>query len=373
MVVGEVPATFYLLTGVFLWFQALDRPNTSKLVGAGIFFGLALLTKSVFLIFIGVIGLLAVIDRLWFKQLHWKQVVLPIALSIGIFACWQLIKSWYTPALSDEVAESNLSRFFAQALTGLINPNQIIGNIGALAQSQILVWSIPGLIYGLSISLERDLQSLKRMFFVLGGAIWLAWYLFGSIGWLRYLFPGHVLLILLAASLLRYILIEPIQLRISSLSTDRGFVSQIRDWLAPAAVLMALFLLVALQLLDSTRLLSLPANDDAFRFASYLTAEIPTGARIETFESEIPFLTDHTYRQPDLSDLMLAVEHVQFGEPYPDMSSALLADDFDYLIIGNFGNETGFYAQFLAERELILEKQIGPYALYRLTPAAAGK
>ena len=112
-------------------------------------------------------------------------------------------------------------------------------------------------------------------------------------------------------------------------------------------VTLAVILMIFIPLQDLVKDI-ISANDTSpFEFSLFLNEKVPAESVIETFESELVFLTDRKFHQPSLQELNAAIRYVQFSEPYPKDLYNLREFDPDYLVDGGFSKSTNFYSEEL--------------------------
>src|SRR5262249_51695381 len=75
-VLGEVPALGFFLGGWLVWNQAVRRKKMWLTLLAGLLFGLAMVTKSYYLIMVsGTIALLLILDLVFYRQGRFKHLL----------------------------------------------------------------------------------------------------------------------------------------------------------------------------------------------------------------------------------------------------------------------------------------------------------
>ncbi len=90
---GEVPALFWLLTGLWVLHRALDADGRWRYMVAGMCFGLSILTKTVMLMPVGVVlGLLA--SALLWSERNWRDPARTGAGLLVPIVCWEAWKLW---------------------------------------------------------------------------------------------------------------------------------------------------------------------------------------------------------------------------------------------------------------------------------------
>ena len=87
-VLGEVPALGFFLGGWLVWDQAVRRNKTWLAVPAGLLFGLAMVTKSYYLIMVtGTVFLLMILDRFFYRQRRFRNLLI---VGVTAIACYGL-------------------------------------------------------------------------------------------------------------------------------------------------------------------------------------------------------------------------------------------------------------------------------------------
>jgi 4-amino-4-deoxy-L-arabinose transferase-like glycosyltransferase len=362
MVLGEIPNLVFVVSGSLIWFAALERKSNLLLAIAGVVFGLAAITKQHSLMVIACLIFIWLVDRLWFHQLHWSQSLIPFGISLVLVLTWSIIQAHFGASY---VTQSTLTdRIITNAFIGLLSPAQIIHNLRVLFGSGFLIWGLPGLIFGISVCSRNTRKGLKRCFILLICAVWLAWFVIASIGWLRYAFLGLALTTMFTANLF-----VDLSAGLTFLPYNGIFNRKRRFdyvfYFRSLAVTIMIVLIVLTPLQESVKQILFGDETSPFEFAQYLDERIPRRVIIESFEPEIVFLSDHFFHQPDLRVLMKTVRHVQLGEPYPAGFYSLHEINPDYIVVGEFASWTGLYEQKLKDGSLIPVKTIGDYELYQ--------
>jgi len=369
LVMGEVPALFFLGAGSLLWLRSVERGHLLKLIGSGVLLGMAIVTKQQNFLVLAALGFVWAIDWLRERQLGSRHLVIPLLVSLGCVLLWS---GYQAAALGWSRGEQLgvLERLSLQATVGLGSPRLILRGIRVLAASGALIWGVPGLVYGLYLSVRRETSALRIRFVLCLCLVWLVWFLFGSIGWLRYVFPALALMNIFTAKLLADL---SGGFAVSLPPVFRDSKQDVAEVARRLAVTLALAFMILTPLQQQVLDIVRARDTTPFEFAKYLREAVPQGALIESFEPEIVFLTDHTFHQPSLPVLNAAVRHVQFGLPYPPD-----VYDFEpyapaYLINGVFGKYTDLYTKDLADGCCTLMGSIGAYDLYKINPQVSGK
>jgi len=370
-VMGEVPALFFFLLGTLIWSRAVESRRPLSLVLAGVAMGMAMITKTIYALVLPVPWLLVwLADRWRYRRLSLACFLFPLAAglaSLGVWYVYGLVNLGLSIAEQRtlELATSaGRSIFVFELKRALVSLKFLLG------PNFYLALGIPGLAHSLYQRVKggRSLLELQRLLPLVTAVVWLAWYVFGSVGWERYAFPALIVTALfvarlcldLASRLVRFLQSRMGKRRKAAIPTVYGLGS------VAVMALFCFFPFYRTSLYEEVTAL-VDADDDGLRgFAAYLTAHVPSDALIESWEWPVDFFTERTYRHPPLSTLDLMVRHVFLGKPYsPDVY------DFeqhppDYLIDGPFSKWTGFYPRDYLDRECTLSTSVGEYDLYRV-------
>jgi len=166
---GEVPALSWCLLGIGLSARSLEEPGQDKMILAGCCFGLAILTKTVMLMPVGVSGVVLALACLMTKEFR-KLLVLFISLvcTIAVFELWRLAmlggfldwQLWWSDQISAVSAQAGVSDGF-QDTAGLFN--KIIAHGHAFSDDVHLSFpSIYGLLVAPAVGLGLLVWGLAR-------------------------------------------------------------------------------------------------------------------------------------------------------------------------------------------------------------------
>jgi hypothetical protein len=360
---GEVPGLFYLLLGLYLWFSGWDKNDWKRLALVGLIFGLAMVTKYQYLLFLAPTLIISwVLDIFYYKSSSNRNFLIPGIIAAGSFGFWQLISLQY---LGPSTAMENLALLRASAEGAAFNFDlgQATANLGNLtARSVYLGALIPSLAYGLFISIPRTSDGQRWSILLLLVGLNLVWYVLVSIGWIRYVFLGFALASIFVA-------------RFFSDLTD-GFKFDWSDGIFPSlfklrnAKLYAITLwLLAIILTPMTKtVLEIVQPEPAYarQMADYLDGNVSSNAVIETWDPEMGFLTDHSYHYPPNALLAVAVDQVYYGgDPVQDRYDFVRTEHPEYLLVGEFSKWTQIYPldDLMDDYELV--QSFGEYDLYQ--------
>ena len=358
---GEVPAVFFMLFGSLMWFRALDKNRFLPLLASGVFFGLAALTKTQHVLTLAVFIIIFIIDRVWYKKLRITQIFVPLIVAVLCLVLWNIYQLIAVdPGLIDQGVVSQRVGSYVT----IVSLQTIIRSVRVLLSSGVLIWGLPGLIYGLFLSSERTILALKRCFLLCIIFIFLGWFLLGSIGWIRYAFPAIVLLSMFTAKLL-VVLADEFSFLGWFSSRNEMTRDELKDFIKGGAVTIAISLMIVIPL--QSRFVDIVRSQDTgpFDFANYLDENISSDAVVETSETEIVFLSDRNFHQPTIDVAVATIQHVQFDEPYPPGFYDLRPVNPDYIVLGPYAKWTQLYSGYLSNRDYDLIHNIGGYELLK--------
>ncbi len=360
---GEVPGFFFILFALYLWFSKWNESDWKRLSLIGLLFGLAMITKYQYLLFLAPALILSwLLDIFHYKTSSHRNFLVPGIVAAGSFGIWQLLTLQY---LGPSTAMENLALLRASAEGAAFNFNlaQLAANFGELTSRAAYMGAlIPALLYGFFISLSRTREGQKWSVIFLLAALNLVWYVVASIGWIRYAFLGLALASLFIARLFHELT--------DGFKFDRsaGWFRSLFDAKNSARVALTLWLLaiVAVPMAKTVLEIALPEPAYAQQMSVYLNENVPLDSVIETWDPEMGFLTDHNYHYPPNALLAVAVDQVYYyGEPVQERYDFVQVERPDYLLVGEFSKWTQIYPleELAGEYELI--QTFGDYDLYR--------
>lgn len=363
---GEVPAMAFFMMGTLCWFRVVDVDSTRSplLFLAGLFFGLSVLTKNQYLILILALIGVWMADLLHYRRLKPMQVIIPLLCTAFCLLTWYGALS----LLADpSVVKHTMEQWQTAPARSILflNPRLALNNAKFVFGPRVFyAWALPGLLYGGFIALKRDRLGLKMAFLFLFASLWLAWYIVASIGWERYAFPGLTIVSLCVARLF-------LDLIKGDRISPQGLWAELQEGTGSATARQLCFLIVLLvmalyPLTSQIQAILFQADRTPQEFAAYLEAHVSKDAVIETWESELGFLTDHKYHYPPARMVDAMSRHLALGTPSPASTYDFLAADPAYLVVGEFGKWTGLYPTDFLRHHCTLLISIGSYDLYQV-------
>ncbi len=360
---GEVPGFFFLLLALYLWFSRWNENDWKRLSLIGLLFGLAMITKYQYLLFLAPTLILAwLLDIFYYKTSSHRNFLVPGIIAAGSFGVWQLLTLQY---LGPSTAMENLALLRASAEGAAFNFNlaQLNANFGELtARAAYLGALILALLYGFFLSLPRTREGQQWSVLFLLAALNLIWYVVASIGWIRYAFLGLSLSSILIARLF-FEITEGFKFEWSA-----GWFRSLFEVRNAAKFAVSLWLLAIILIPTAKNVLDIaaPPPPYAMQMAEYLNQNVPLDAVIETWDPEMGFLTDHNYHYPPNALLAVAVEQVYYGgEPVRERYDFVQTEQPDYLLAGEFSKWTEIYPLEELTDQYELIATFGNYDLYR--------
>lgn len=360
---GEVPGFFFLSLALYLWLSRWNENDWKRLALIGLLFGLAMITKYQYLLFLAPMLILSwFLDIFYYKTSTHRNFLVPGIIAAGSFGIWQVITLQY---LGPATAMENLALLQASAEGAAFNFNlaQLNANFGELTSRSVYLGALfPALFYGFFISIPRTHEGQKWSVIFLLVALNLGWYFIASIGWIRYAFLGLALSSIFIARLFSDIT-DGFKFDWSSGYFRSFFETQNAYRFAIVIWLLAIIMIpMAKNILE----IALPEPAYAKQMSVYLNENIPQSAVIETWDPEMGFLTDHNYHYPPNALLAIAVDQVYYGgEAVQGHYDFVQTEKPEYVLIGEFSKWTEIYPADFVQTNYQLMQSFGDYDLYQ--------
>jgi len=358
-VLGEIPALFFILLGAWTWFRSWEHNSIRQLISAGLLFGLAFTTKEQFIpLVVPLLGLVWLADRVYYRKLRMRHLIVPILL------CGVPLGIWYGYQLSIlglEAFTRHLNRMSeaSRASTWLFAPSTWPGHIGFLYANSFLLLGLPGILYTLALSARPDQSSLKSLFLPILAIELLVWFVFLSIGWWRYAYPGLALSTLLAAKPLSDLIVG------LSLAPARLWTG-LREGKMARAIVAAIVatLVIGYPLQNFSRQVLFKTDRSAQEFAIFVETHTERNALIELFDWEVDFLTTRRYHHPPVEVF------IQLLRNDPTRTYDPLVYRPKYIIDGPYSKGTNLYPASWLRQCCQIIGSIGNYDLYAVMGGA---
>lgn len=365
-VMGEVPALCFFMAGLLFWLKAFEQQTNRMLVVAGILLGLAMGTKSQFLLLVPpTIVTVALIDRLYYGEKRYRFFTIPLLMCFAMlvaryFFIWVILGS------------DNFSRYI-EALFVASGPQVRVFFAPAAMQtalkfflrSDFMIWIIPSLVYVLLLCAKKHPDNIKCCFPLVFVTGWLTWFLIASAGWSRYAFPALAVSYVLVARL-----IDDLG-GFASLSLQRIWAA-LRHWdlASIARPMSALFLFIMLLInasQDAIQGIVAAPDQSAQQLAAYIDMHIDDDELIETWEWQIAFLADDAlFHHPPNSLLPQLLARKSMDMPYDHRTYDFQQYRPSYILVGWFGKWIEPYPPEFFDQEATLVTSIGDYDLYKV-------
>lgn len=369
-VLGEVPGLFFTLAGFLVWFTAWEKARLPRLLAVGLLFGLAMVTKNQYLLILAPTLLFAwLANLLYYRSAPQRVFLIPGIVAAACFALWQAILVLYLgpSTLSENLA---LLRESTAGAALVFSPDLMRRALSELFSAKVFLWALPLILaYGVTTTLTRRREGHQWGILLFLVAFNLVWYVVASISWLRYAFPALAVGCLFAARFFRDLTQD------FHLDVRQGWQAlRAGEWqrgarrIGAALGLAWLSLTLALSFVRVGRDIVFPPFNAPLAIAEYLNAHVPLSARIETWEAELPFLTDHVYSSPPAAILPKAVSFIWQGGPPPAQFYDFEANQPEYVVVGALADWVGIYPAEKLNAKYQLVTTIGSYRLYQVKP-----
>ncbi len=363
---GNVPALLYFFIGLHFFLQAEDGNRFRRALLSGLFFGLALITKGQYWIFVPVLCLMILADYFYYKQIGLKYTTITLLVMLACAGIWLLAQ--YALVGADNFDQHLAALDSSTKVTILaFRAVRIPGNIGYLVRSGFVFFVLPGVCLALFKSRERSMAGLGRLMLAVFVMVWMLWFTFASVGWPRYMFEAYSIGLILSGVVFHQFykfargeqdipILVPAGLR----NTPTRIVLSI--------LLAGLTVWAGSGLFNQIRNIDARYDDSPQKFAKAVDQIVPVGAVIESWEWEIDLLApDQVYHHPTNDWVDLKTAETQFGEA-PSGTYDALASQPEYLIEGPFSKWTEMYSHLLAGGCCEPVVTIGNYTLYKVKP-----
>ncbi len=362
-VLGEVPAVAFLCWGAGAFVRARGAKSGALYAGAGLLFGLAILTKSQFVLLVPLIPLLWLAGGLGaghdrFPVRHLFLLVSALILPAALWYMYQLAMLGPDQFLAHMTQMSRQARF-----SSYVTPlSKTSGSISQLVSSSFGISGAGGLLYVWLITAREDWRGQPERLVLPGFVtLWLAWYVGLSIGWYRYAAPAAMLSSLFVAKL--YCDLGRRFTPLGSAQHGLAFRRFLADPLGTALlVLLAMTLFAGVW--QNGLAISKARDDSPEKFAALVTAQVPSNAVVESFEWEIDFLTSRTYHHPPVAMMDDATGVAFLGRSPETLKWYQVPPTVSYLIDGPM-SKTGVYRPELQSGEFRRIASYGDYDLYK--------
>lgn len=363
--VGNVPALAYFLIGYLFWLNLLERDGWGYALGAGFMFGLSLVTKGQYGLIIPAVLIVAFADAVYYKTIGLKKIILVLLTAVGCLAIWYMVQ-WMVVGPENFGQHLEAVRSSSRVTVFAFSAMRIPRNLWYLIYSGLFLFVVPGLLYAAWSCRKRTRDSYRQLLLVVFVVIWLAWYVFASIGWPRYAFAPYAVGLLFAGKLV----VDTILFLRGDNSVPFN-AGQYRPYIRAGALLFVVAVLIGggwglIQ--QVSRILAQPDRSPQ-QFADYLEDHVSQQAVVESFDWQFDVLADLSYHHPPNAWVDDRTAVIRWGED-PKVSYDPFVYQPDYLIDGGWSKWAGIYTPYLADGCCTLVFSNGEYDLYAVNKVA---
>lgn len=370
---GNVPGLAYFIAGFALWLTSAASRRYRLALAAGLFFGMAAVTKGQYSLLFPVVVTTAAIDLIYLKTIGLRHFAIVLA---GMVAC---VAAWYAAQFllvgaANFAAHVDAVRSSSVVTVAALRPSRILSALAYLARSGLALVIVPALVYGAWCCSRRDRAHPGTLLLVVFVTEWMVWYAFLSVGWPRYVFDAAV-----AGFLLTGKLISDILARCAAWRFWSGAASFRERIITLAGALLALTVFGIASIGFVRQILQVAATPDHSpqEFANYLNAQLDRQSVIESWEWELDILADLNFHHPTNDWVDRLTGALQLGEDVvAQYDPGVYAPH--YLIDGPFSKWTHLYSSYLKSGCCEQLARVGEYDLYAVkqpsvTPVTPGQ
>lgn len=359
-VLAEVPALAFFWLGTLLWFRAWKSARWLALIWPGLFWGLAMLTKVQFALMLpAALIIFWLFDRISSRGLQIRHVLVPVLVSGLCVSIWygiQILTLGFDDFWQQTMALGSAGRMHFLNFS----PRRMASAVFQLLGSQLILFGLPGMLYIVGSGLrKREESEHRQVFLVVFTIVWLGWYAFLSIGWIRYAFVPAAMSTIFTARLL-------VDLWGWANQRHRACLQRLAFDPRRLAVGGMTVMLILSGMLPLVKKIVQSPDSGLRGLAHYLNTNVPEDVVIESWEWEIDLLTNHHYHHPPYEVTNAFTESLWYGSPISHDRYDFLVFRPAYLIEGPFAKWTGVYPQDFLRDKCTLVITIGEYDLYRV-------
>jgi len=347
-VMGEIPGLFFVFLGLYLWLLP-KRIRWPHLVGAGVCFALAGLTKNQYILSVlPGIGLSFILDWIWYRRYRFFYFVVPGLIAAGLYGAWTYYSLFILGTPARNVAE-DLVTLRGLSNAWLFNPAYINTNLDFLVKVSPLF--VPSFLYGLLLLLRRgDVREqqwgILFTFLATSTVVYLV-----SFGEERYAVPVLAIMLLFVARLVQELTDNSGFRRAGLLRLLRGQPFS-KSGLATLLIVGMLMTTYARPAYLQIKRVAFDGSNDAYVMGVYLNTHVPSDKVILSWDQELTLTSERTFYFPPFD--------VDEWQNVPGKTPHMA-----YIVIGKVTrNAVDFLAYALPDYELVHSE--GVYMLYKL-------
>jgi hypothetical protein len=353
-VLAEIPALAFTFLGMWAWCKSW-RGKTGWLITSSLLIALAVITKNQLIWTLGPsFALFGVVDRLYYRQLHWRYSLAPLAGVVLGYGSWFLVSLWIAGS-ADRAIFLDAQKALTGAVFFHVGPHRWLQNARYFgSRIDLVLLTVGALGYGVFRARERTLAGLQRLVLPLFAGLVLASFLALSLPWPRYIYPA-LALVSLCAALLVSDLAQWVNARWSTRSIG-----------VAAPLFIAVILLTSPTLVRTADRIVRTDDTSAMQFAALIDKQVPMDASILDWEFEVEFYSRHTFVHPPANLFAALIDQTYNDRSAPILEQRRIPEGINYVIVGPFAGQTGVFLSELAQRNYRVVAIVGPYQLYGL-------
>lgn len=373
---GEMPSVFYLLMGYICFLWAWRRPWYVLALPA-LLWGLSLRTKPQILPFLVASMCLSIVQQALFgkprlaTRLFWT-LAMTLVFDRALAWVWNVYAREHSLAAMASSDPYAVLGDIRNILLYVVVPDlrvrwaTLCGTLllSGWPAGVAVVWfglRLPRIRAGLLEGNEVDI--LKSIVWAFVG-LWYLWYLLLSIGWQRYLFPATIVGVPLIAGFLNDVT-NGFRFRAMLLNGARVLRRSHRSAAAVGTTALLLTVLISVYLTLGMLAHEYSASDSSLEgVVKFLNERVHAGEVVETYSSELYFLTDVAYHYPPDEIQHMLNRKMFLDEQVPLAYDPLLADP-EYLVEGPMDRMWGLYEPILGSEQFELAYTNASYRVYR--------
>jgi len=365
---GDIPGVFFILMGMIFWVHPKGK-TIPQLILAGVFFGLACVTKFQFILLVmPCIAAGFILNIIWYRQHKWYYYFIPGLVGCIVAGLWFVYVIVILPNPAN--ASQNIAAFrSAGSLAFTFDLRSVRYGLNYLASIDAYAGIvIAGLIAGFVFSVGKNKESQDKSQLLLLIVLNFGMYLLSVVEWKRYSIPGLALIPIFIAALVYRLIAIAFEDRWNWRSLIGGRLSnqELQVWIIRVlAIIFVLNLAVFPLISDALTVKSDGGNQATFAVATYLKDNAKPDALIETYEPELATVSDFKFHFP-----LQASETTLFRKLYRERTSGDNVYNFhdyvdpDYVIVGRLGVWANFYPPELLTGYEVAQK-IGDYTIWK--------
>lgn len=360
-VLGEMPMLFYLLLGYYFFARVLEEPKSGKyILLTALFWGLGVATKKQAVPFWAMSVFIPFIFTFIQKRQKVRKTLLITMVFSTLVAVVVLSADAYLHSLVPSYGEETTEKLYQMAVwtnQASIRKNALILFMLAGGASTVgLLFIGFDTIRSLLNNYENSPKFWLSFSLFIFALSWTLWFIFGSLGWVRYYIPPYLIASIFTA--------QAFHIWLNLINKNRG--RNIQRMLTTFFVVILTAYGLTANIIGITASIK-EANQDAETVVAYVEQHIPHTALIESYESELFFLLPKYRFHFPPHHIQVELNLRKFFDPKVTPSYSLLALNIqpDYLITGSMEQLWQLYRTDIIEGNYHIVTTIGKYTIYK--------